>query len=1067
MGERERGRPPPSGSRPEITPSSDDFGQPARHQPPGLERQPRHQPGKLRGVCCTEHTTICAYFNDCTLFVCSSFFFDEYSLARGLLQSAKAGDDLHLGTFLASYQLGTPADQSGSDVDAHDSLAFVEQPAIDDELDSQPTANHEPGRQLPPTIGADNDRAFEYPFKGSNVSAEEWHQANSAANARVEESVEHLRTQAFKDTNAMPQREAKPTPSLPTTDWRPSEPADLFKQCTLRPSTNGPFIERLCKRLDVDELVLSKHDVWNLIRTWLTLADLDFLSCLPKEDGGRGKFRSHRISALLFFIDAKDCMCDEALPFIWDLRDYAANPNAEIHPIRRGDERREKLHTAGIAVLQSLAGSPDEQIIHEMACGVNTQTASAMRCIILMPNSKEHFRNASIAFKKMKAEVDSGVLVPFFGAIPCWMPLGVYTEGFTPTTDAMREHGKLPRRTGHGPAPGYSALKRYTDPLSYETDSQGFLVVDNGELRDIALNEEINLDDEVAFPAYELPSVQTHARNIAIMSTLGEETRDPRHEINQLYTDWSAYYRSLVQLIEFMWRTCIHGITLFNDTAYYFGDRGAAAKSQRVMSVLVCYTLMIFLLLLDKCTSYDVVRRRECPPGQSGMYFHAGYASLHERSEMLIAQVTDSIDTSSALNWDASPASRKWRQDRYDAAVRQGLSKHQCVFASIPCTMQGYIDDGQISLAACFVPLFIAALLRMVAMTGIQLAASKLQWAQPGKLYKANLLREPPMLPEDIDWVRDMVHDNAVCLGRYMDTRNGKIHDTPERIADVSKRTRQLVEQAATTNGKVSFLLFRALLGVLIWMVAIAPVMRSCLNACWKCLYAKTRLRTAAKQVSHRREEDHLVPFPADIEKDMLNLIAFLSNHDGYLFAPTTQQPNDPIFIMNDSAGQSSVVGQENDWRGGGVWLYVPGATHTMYSVYRWSKWVLTGANGGNGLTSTTTEMINANMSLAAVINAFPDRDLVEVLDSSSAVACLRRLACHSEELQGPLRYRAELLQHLSADARIWTVWSAREFGTLADLLSKLQLVAFTEGLVARGLPPPASSPFERAEPRL
>jgi hypothetical protein len=52
-------------------------------------------------------------------------------------------------------------------------------------------------------------------------------------------------------------------------------------------------------------------------------------------------------------------------------------------------------------------------------------------------------------------------------------------------------------------------------------------------------------------------------------------------------------------------------------------------------------------------------------------------------------------------------------------------------------------------------------------------------------------------------------------------------------------------------------------------------------------------------------------------------------------------------------------------------------------------------------------------------------------------------------------------------DTRVFSVWSCREHGTLADMQSKDEQSQFREALAQRGLPPPCALPFARTTPRL
>jgi hypothetical protein len=93
--------------------------------------------------------------------------------------------------------------------------------------------------------------------------------------------------------------------------------------------------------------------------------------------------------------------------------------------------------------------------------------------------------------------------------------------------------------------------------------------------------------------------------------------------------------------------------------------------------------------------------------------------------------------------------------------------------------------------------------------------------------------------------------------------------------------------------------------------------------------------------------------------------------------------------------------------------------------------------------------------------------DLVEVLDNQAAVQTLRRLACTSTSLEAQLNWRREILSSMDTDTRVFSVWSCREHGTLADMQSKDEQSQFREALAQRGLPPPCALPFARTAPRL
>jgi hypothetical protein len=105
---------------------------------------------------------------------------------------------------------------------------------------------------------------------------------------------------------------------------------------------------------------------------------------------------------------------------------------------------------------------------------------------------------------------------------------------------------------------------------------------------------------------------------------------------------------------------------------------------------------------------------------------------------------------------------------------------------------------------------------------------------------------------------------------------------------------------------------------------------------------------------------------------------------------------------------------------------------------------------------------MNGNCTLQAVLEKFPDFDVVEIYDNQSAVASLRRLACNSDSLNVHMDYRRRLLQPYLAVRRVYTLWSNHTMGTLADMLSKYKIPEFRTRLAARGFPAPLLAELQR-----
>ena len=225
------------------------------------------------------------------------------------------------------------------------------------------------------------------------------------------------------------------------------------------------------------------------------------------------------------------------------------------------------------------------------------------------------------------------------------------------------------------------------------------------------------------------------------------------------------------------------------------------------------------------------------------------------------------------------------------------------------------------------------------------------------------------------------------------------------------------------------------------------------MNSVWRCLG-----HAASRQNNYYLQRRMKIRLSEAAISDLRVIGGSLPLSRGYAFAPSTKPigaDKPVVYVMNDAAGQSSTF--EHRIAGGGVWLYTATAHETLWSNVRWTATQL--------LThSTEQELANANCSLEAVIKLYPDHDILEILDNLSAVTTLRHLSCKSHTLERQLRFRLTLLR--TATQRVFTDWSARGDGTLADQLSKDEQSQFRAALAARHLPPAQATPFARPTPR-
>jgi hypothetical protein len=685
--------------------------------------------------------------------------------------------------------------------------------------------------------------------------------------------------------------------------------------------------------------------------------------------------------------------------------------------------------------LNNLAPVQDEDIMDMMtSSGFDLKIKPSQNMFLLVPNAKVFYEHIGHSIEKVEQELELGILQGPFPGLP-FLPAQTVENSYVVQKDKER-------RIGRGDAP------------------YNFLWKD----QDCSMNANINLED---FPDMHLPSVMTFASNMRTAQSLHDATGDPRHYQEQLYTDWVSFYRYLVPMLAYWWTQCAilapGGILV--DAGTFFGSSSAPGLANRVMNVLLFFWAAMILLLLDKATTWDVTANGgtggPCEPGHSNMFSHAGYNSAATDGHMpphlqaLADSLVAGIPYHHATGWDKDDVTRTWRQSRFTLARSAGLSMKSAIWNSLPYTASGFFDDSQQSAASCMMFIVLGCVLRLAELSGVQVSVPKLIWGLPGRVGAPTLLIPTPRLVEHISWT--WTDGFAVALGRELNTVLWIVLDTVARITEASDRVRRLIADS-TENASVNDMQSTA--GLLMFMIAIRPELRALLNSTWRCL-GRAKSDTTPWHYA-RRFRDQRTTLSKQAKDDLPVIIQCLHQRRGYACIPSTVEPGERqplLFVMNDSAGRSSIT-NDTSFRGGGVWTFTEGASRTQWSNTQWTQQQL-------DKHSTETELANANCSLDSLVQRYAGFDIVEVLDNKSAVQTLRRLGCRSTSLEDQLRYRLDILADLPVDTRVFTVWSCREDGTLADMLSKDDMNAFSRALAERGLPPPAVAPFIRVKARM
>ena len=237
-------------------------------------------------------------------------------------------------------------------------------------LQAQPAT--ETAADLPTTVHGqlDDGQDFtqEFPFK--QLGAAEWATMVSATADRVPAPLHELQHRMYVQTNHIPVVPVQPRAQCPDTHERPvdNKPWNLFMPLiTLDPERHGPHVATICKQWRVDKLQVTAKQFWDLLCEWITMNRTDF----ERYEAGD---HTHRIRAKLFVVPVEDCMLEWARPYVWDLRAYARDPTAEIHPMRQHDERRSVMNEAAVAhgQVRRVPGQTDR---HRAQCHTRHPTA--------------------------------------------------------------------------------------------------------------------------------------------------------------------------------------------------------------------------------------------------------------------------------------------------------------------------------------------------------------------------------------------------------------------------------------------------------------------------------------------------------------------------------------------------------------------------------------------------------------------------------------------------------------------------------------------------------------------
>ena len=898
------------------------------------------------------------------------------------------------------------------------------------------------------------DASCEYPSKAW-LDPDGYHEdlaaAHSSCNVMQPERHSVLVNELMTEQNRCPVRPQRAAPDYPDTEFRPFD-AVSQKYCPwllFHPdgftfsAEHGPFVSRHLLPDGASTVHLSQREIWDSICIWVEKAADDVARCTSTKFGGKlspGERSTHRMRALLWIIPI-EAFDPRAAPFTWDLRSYCENPGCEIHPIRADDERRQTgmgsaNFASNIERLQADFSCVDCDTPNQMARGVHTTVfddPNSFRGCVFGTNYPNYFDKADFAVERTLEEVEEGILDgPHL--IPAFLPCRYFACNV-----AVQPSGKW-RLTGDG---GY--------PRDFHF---------RGQI--LAANESVKTEDTEKFTNYILPTVFTFTRNLCIAQTCADDSGLPELlAMVLLLTDWVAFYRCFVVLLKYQYSQMNvrlpGGSTV--DTAMFFGDRGAPNPANHCMNWLLFIVQELLFIRLQKVSTWSVFLKKtriptfdpEASVGRAGTdhdstsYGASSYTALRR-----------------AFAWDLHPKVRTWRQHRYDLAISAGLSPADSYWQSIPFVRQGYFDDGQFAIAACLLFLLIESLLELVNLVGVGLSYTKMvvsfQNDTKQSVDISAACADAGLNPASVD---DLTFSTgpgtAVILGKDVLFGSHLVSETKTRVDDTIAKIDCILSEVKSRETRLTGLSgMRSIIGILMYICITKPDLRGLLNAPMRSLKVKTRLGQHRGRRGPSAAPDQLVPFSYDAGACFETVKYSLRHLEGRPFASKLDFPalNNTIFIMNDAAG----LGDDDSFRGGGSWIWVPVEKLILWTTRAFSIGQL------HEHHSTSLEIMNGNCTLLAALEKFPKFDVVEIYDNQSAVAALRRLACNSDSLNVHMDYRRRLLQPYLTVRRIYTLWSNRKLGTLADMLSKYKIPEFLAGLIARGFPAPLHDDFQRPD---
>ena len=821
-----------------------------------------------------------------------------------------------------------------------------------------------------------------------------------------------LLAEPFSDFNAV-----KPAARIDLSGPPPPDPADcptagvphtvFVDGSIIRATEGGEWVRRFIKQNRKHPAVRlygpngrcvhwSAAEIYEQTELWFASASAD-MAAFAKHGG------NHRSSTPTLIVPDR-CHLGGG-KYIWDLREFrraqaagldtsriaitALDVDLAIAPKLQADRLRERFAAAGVT---------DEFVMQQMLESGLVSSSRAPRHTILQLNYPPVARHLRFARDLVRREATERKLSsPFAAGVPLF-PVRLNPYG------AVERDGKDARLCCDLSSP------------QRQEDGAGSLSINAG----------IPFHDKLLLAEMKLTSAQAFARDVGVLRA-DDALRD---KVWIATTDWTAYYRNLLKPVAEWWTQLLWldpaGPQI--DLATCFGDAGAPAQSNRVQDVL----LELIAFEFEK----RLIKMRSDPTAAETMaavdaWTAARSAALQRRFPARFA---------SAAAGDVLAGIWVARQRRI--ASLHGFFDDS-LLASFVTTVTEQTADGVYVRTRTTGPLaeLISALLDVASDIGLPVAAHKIACGSPdGRTGRLDL--DHWKATGEVCWFLEP--GSMVALGKEIDLETSSIRDTEARVVKLGLEIDQLCSGTGSQTDDFSVLLsdLRTVIGKGMFVLQTEPHLQPVMNnpvrslKLSSLLAARVPQRLRGKQVPlHRKAKFGAVSsrsrtrFPKAAQADLKQLALGILPRTGLPFNPVVSSigsgTRNACWILEDASGQLG--------GGGGAVFLDPLEPDSVL----WSYDEFTPAEIEHH--STFLEGLNANRNLRRAAEQGYS-DVIEILDNSSWVAVARTGRASDPTLQALLADRQRIRAQFP-DVCVYSLWQPREKGTIADAVSKLNLV--------------------------